>query len=228
MSAIIKSGNFAGLSAVRALDTPPPTAIVVHPRVDEERERLRRAIATLEGERNQRDVAIEVLRKDVERAFEEGQAKGHKAGLAEAQDRETDRLKALEAATHAAHATLTADLGSLERLSALLARDCLDIILGNASDRAALVSEIVATQMAKIDKAMLLSIEVSRADFADDAALAALAERTGSATITASTATLPGGCVMTLRLGRMHVGLDQQWGALREVLTDMAMPEAAP
>ena len=231
MSAIIKSGNLADLVGVRPFAAPlPAPALAATSRQDEERERLRRTVTALEGELRQRDIAIEVLQADVKQAFEDGTAKGREAGLAEAHDRQSDRLAQLEAAAQKAADEIAAKLVGLERLAALLARDCVAKILGDADDRAEFIARIIGVQTAKIDQAMLLGIDVARADFPDDAALAALAERLRplSVALNASEALRTGGCVMTLRLGRMVVGLDQQWPALSDVLDEMATPEAAP
>jgi flagellar biosynthesis/type III secretory pathway protein FliH len=226
---VIKSGNLAGLSSVRPIASQAQAAVVALQRQDEERERLHRRIAGLESELRERDVAIDVLRKDVERAFEEGTAKGHAAGLADAEDKQNDRLGRLEASARKAQEGVAAGLVSLERLAALLARECVDKVLGNAQDRADLIGYIIAVQLAKIDKSMLLAVEVSREDFADDEALAALAQRLAPLTVVieANGEMASGACAMRLRLGRLSVGIDQQWGALKELLTQMAEPEAA-
>lgn len=226
---VIKSGNLAGLSSVRPIASQAQAAVVVLQRQDEERERLHRRIAALESELRERDVAIDVLRKDVERAFEEGTDKGHVAGLAAAEDKQNDRLFRLETAARRAQEGIAAGLVSLERLAALLARECCDKILGNAQDRADLIGYIIAVQIAKIDKSMLLAVEVSREDFPDDEALAALAQRLAPLTVAleANGEMTSGACVMRLRLGRLSIGIDQQWGALKELLTQMSEPEAA-
>ncbi|MEI9997603.1 MAG: hypothetical protein WDM91_23615 [Rhizomicrobium sp.] len=231
MSGVIKSHSVTELAAVRPFaGQMPPAPVVVLPRLDEERERLRRAVAALEGELRRRDVEIEVLRTDVEQAFEDGKAKGREAGLAEARDRQEERLAALEAAARKAQGEVSSGLASLERLAPLLARDCVDKILGEASGYAELIGPIVVRQLADIDRAMLLRIEVSHRDFPDAAALSALGHRLAplAVDIVADAQMAPGGCVMVLKLGRMHVGIDQQWTALRDVLGEMAAPEAAP
>lgn len=229
MSALIKSGNLADLSAVRPIGVQVAPALVVRRPEDEEVERFRRAVSSLEGELRERDVAIDVLRKDVERAFEEGRAKGRELGRSEAEDRESDRLARLEEGIETARREVCDGLVSLERLAALLARECLEKILGDATDRIDLIARIVAAQIQAIDRSMLLHIEVSSEDFPNPAALASLASRLEPfrllPVVNADLAS--GGCVMSLRLGRMVVGLDQQWGALRGVLNEMALPEEA-
>lgn len=229
MSGIIKSGNLADLSAVRSIAVPSPVS-AASMKLEEERERARKRIAALEEDLRKRDASIVALRADVDRAFEEGKAQGHNAGLAEAQDRQTERLSLLDDALHQANAELSKGLSSLDRLAALLARECLDKILGSSADHAELLGRIISTQIAKIDKAMLLGIEVSRQDFSDDEMLAVLRKPSGlpSIALTARDDLPSGGCVMQLRLGRMNIGIDQQWSALREVLGEMALPEGAP
>src|ERR1700710_411557 len=227
MSRIIKSDAAQILSSVRPIGARAPAIMPSH--ADEDRERLRQVVATLEGQLRERDDAIEVLRKDVPRAFDDGMAQGRDGGLAEAQDCQAERLAVLETAARDAKAEVAAHLGSLERLSALLARDCVGKGLGDSAEHADLIARIVAAQIARIDKAMLLGIEVSRSDFPEDAALAGLALRLGFApsAITARGDLPAGGCIMVLRLGRMNIGIDQQWGALAALLDDMALPEAA-
>ena len=76
---------------------------------------------------------------------------------------------------------------------------------------------------------MLLAVEVSREDFADGEALTALAHRLSplAVVIEANPEMASGACVMRLRLGRLSIGIDQQWGVLRDLLTEMSEPEAA-
>lgn len=228
MSGIIKSGNLADLSVVRPVAVPAAIS-AASIRQEEERERSHKRIAALEEDLHKRDASITALRADVERAFEEGKTQGHAAGLAEAQDRQAERLSLLDNAVRQALEKMSTDLSSLERLAAVLARECLDKILGSPDDHAELLGQIISKQIAKIDKVMLLGIEVSQQDFPDDEALAALGKRIGlsAVALTARDDMASGGCVMQLRLGRMNIGIDRQWGALREVLDEMALPEGA-
>jgi flagellar biosynthesis/type III secretory pathway protein FliH len=227
MSAIIKSGSVTELSAVRPIKAASFTRAIS--KQDEERNRLQQRIAALEEELRKRDEAMAALRADVERAFEEGKTQGRNEGLMQAEDRQAERFTLLENGVQEALDGLSKDLSSLERLSALLARECLDKILGASDDRAELVGRIIAEQIGKIERSTLLGIEVSRADFPDDQSLAALGAHIGlpSVALTADAEKPSGACTMTLRLGRMDVGLDQQWSALREVLGEMALPENA-
>lgn len=222
MNRIIKSGDLGDL--VRPLAHVPPPS-----RRDEELHALRQRIASLESDIRQRDAAIEGLKADVKRAFEEGNAQGYRNGLSDAEDRQSERLSLLERGVTKACAELAENMASLERLSALLAHECLDIILGEAADRAEIVRRIIASQIARLDRAMLLAVEVSRQDFPDDDALGSVAAHTGLplAILSADSEAPSGACSMQLRLGRIDVGIDQQWGVLRDLLDEISLPRSA-
>jgi hypothetical protein len=230
VTGLIKSGSGSGLEAVRAF--PFSNAIAVlkpASKDDEERERLQRTVGALEGELRQRDGAIVELRAEIEAAFERGQALGREAGLTEAENRELERLSILEFGVRDAQAELSNSLSSLERLAAVLARDCLEMILGVADYRHEQLTTIIANQVGKIEKAALLNIAVSFEDFPDKQSLAVIAERVGidSAVIAASSDVSPGCCTMRLLLGNREVGVRQQWGVLRERLAELALPGAS-
>jgi hypothetical protein len=224
MSGLIKSGSVAELSQVRSIATVTAAAVT---RADEERAFARQRIAALEEELRLRDAAIAQLQDDVIAARAAGEAEGRLAGFGEAEDRQAERLVVLEDAMHKACALLGENLSALGRLAPVLAKEALEIILGDAGDRVALLGRMVDTQVARIEKSALLGIELSREDFPDDAALTAFSTRVALPQVTLTAGDLPsGGCVMTLRLGRMNVGIAQQWGVLKTVLDEMAEPEA--
>jgi flagellar biosynthesis/type III secretory pathway protein FliH len=230
MSGIIKSGNLVDLSVVRPLSAQPVVALAVSKsRDDEDRDRLRHRIATLEAEVRECDEAIRALQSDVERAFKQGKEEGRNAGFAQAEDRQAERLSLLESGIRAAQTKLSEYVTSLDRLSVLLAQDCLDILLGSCADRADLVRRIIAAQVGHIDKSMLLEIEVSREDFPDGESLVTLSHKVDLPTgmLTAGPGLVSGDCMINLRLGRMNVGLRQQWGVLKDLLSQMALPEEA-
>jgi len=128
-----------------------------------------------------------------------------------------------------ARARLDESLASLERLAAALAGECLDTVLGDRKYRAQTVRKILAAQCAKIEKSALLAVELSDADFPDAEALAVI-ERDiapSQAALSARAEVPSGGCRMVLRLGQMDVGLDRQWGTLRDLLAEIASPKGA-
>jgi flagellar biosynthesis/type III secretory pathway protein FliH len=226
MSGIIKSANLAGLSGLRPLAEPHPAASVIPiGKHDEEREALLRRIARLEDDLRRRELEIDELRACADKAREEGQEQGYESGLIAAQDRQAERLGLLEKSMQKVEAGLKAGLTSLSRLSALLAQDCVEIILGNRGDRAEFMGRIIDAQLAKIDRAMVCDIRLSRLDFPDDDSLALLVQRFGAFHLTAQEELPSGACIMTLRLGRISVGIEQQWPVLKDLLGELALPE---
>jgi flagellar biosynthesis/type III secretory pathway protein FliH len=231
MSAIIKSSSAQGLSSVRPL---PVANIVpldeVRSKEEAERERLQKRIAILEGDLRQSETANAGLRAEVEATFVQGKAQGHEEGFAAAEKREGERLSLLESALHDGLEVLATSLASLERLSLLLARDALEIILGDPDYRREILEKIIASQVAKIEKAALVEIAVSAEDFPEKRPLSALAKRSGigSATMVASSDISSGNCLMKLRLGSQEIGLQQQWGALRDRFAELSLPQEVP
>ncbi len=230
MSGIIKSGNVTDLSLVRPLSAlPVATLAVFKSREDADRDHLRQRIAALDAEVRERNEAIQALRSDVERAYLEGKEEGRSAGSAQAEDRQAERLSLLDSGIRAALAKLSENVKALDRLAVLLAQDCLDILLGSSADRTDLVRRIITAQVGHLERSMLLDIEVSREDFPDEESLVAVARKVGvpSNMLTVGPGLSSGDCMINLRLGRLNVGLRQQWGALKDLLSEMALPEEA-
>lgn len=218
MSALIKSGRVVVRPLGAAAVKPPLSPL------EEERNRLVQRVAALEGELRQRDETIAKVNEELPQALEKAAADAHAAGLAAAETREKERTLLLQAGLRQAQAELKESLSSLDRLAALLARECLDVILGDARHRASSVRKIITSQLSKIEKASLLSAELSKSDFPDEQTLAALADelRLKPGALVAGEAVPPGGCRMVLRLGAVEVGLDRQWTSLKAVLGAIA------
>lgn len=225
MTSLIKSGTADNTIAVRSLAaarTPPP-----HAPQDDEMAALRRRIAELDSAAASHRANIERLRTQNQQAVTEAREAGRKQGLAEAGTREAERLQLLERNLTTARLELSATLPALERLAVLLARDCLEMILGEAESRADLLCAIIRTQLGRIERAAVLRVTLSTADFPDGEALQQFAARSAAPEICfAPDATLPaGGCRISLRLGEIEVGLDRQWPAMRAFLDALALPE---
>lgn len=225
MNSIIKSGTLDDTAPIRplaALAASRAEPVLSHQELELIASRQR--IAALEQELRERDRKIEDLRADVNRAYEEGKSAGHSAGLAEAEDRQAERISLLERAVGDAQMQLSEGLASMERLSGILARECLDIILGDAKSRADIVKSIISAQIVRLDKAMVLSIDLSLEDFPDSAALKDVADNAGlpSAVLMARPELSSGACIFNLKLGRMDASIDRQWSVLREVLGEIA------
>lgn len=226
MSNIIKSANATGIATLHALGAPI-TVPVTADAEDEERRSMVHRIAWLESDLRRCGEEVVELRSEIERAREEGREQGYESGLVAAEDRQAERLALLESAMQRAHASLVESMQSVVRLAPLLAQDCVDIILGDTANRADHVAGIVEKQLALLDRAMLVGIRVSRLDFPDDAALAALSARVApdAVHLVAAEEIPAGGCTMVMRLGCIQVGIDQQWPVLRALLGEMSLPE---
>jgi flagellar biosynthesis/type III secretory pathway protein FliH len=209
------------------ISSAPIVAIATY---DEERDNFLQRIAKLEERLHVRDAEIGELRLSIIGAREDGLEQGYESGLAAAHDRQSERLALLEEAIQRAQADLVESLSALSRLSALLARDCVEIVLGSATDRIDFIGRIIESQVARIDRAMLVDVRVSRLDFPDEGEVATLIKRTGLATfnVLAADEMPSGSCTIALRLGSISVGIDQQWSVLRNLLGEMALPENAP
>ncbi len=191
-------------------------------RLRDEREQLRQRL-------QQQETEIAALRKEVDGAFQNGETQGREAGIRDAADQGAKTLATLESGVEHAIANFNEVLSGLERLAPMLARQGLAGILGAADNRSDLVAAIVLQQLKAIETQAVIHIEVSAADFADEAALSRLGDSLGyqGVTIHAYSALKSGDCRIKLKLGALEVGLDQQWGRLKAMLNDMAEPAGA-
>jgi flagellar biosynthesis/type III secretory pathway protein FliH len=209
MSAVIKSGD----ASARVRPLTLVNAVLRPTKEDEERDQFRRKIAALEGEIRNREILIAGLRAEAEAAFARGKTEGRDEGVASAGKREAERLALLDGAARESREQFETALLSLDRLSTVLARDVLEIVFGDAEYRG--------------EASAVVEISVSAADFPDKKAALSAANRAGVASrVSVVVADAPSGsCAITLRLGRLEVGIDQQWGVLRERLTELSRPE---
>jgi len=226
MSSVIKSDRIAELSIVRpliSLGAPP----VVVSRQEEERDRLHQRIAALEVALRQRDSALAGQRLEMATAIEQATEEGRRAGLAEAEDRQEQRLALLQASLSRSEADISERFQSFERLAALLAHECLSAMLEDPEHQSDVLQKMIAVQTAKIEKSLLVSVELSRADYPDRESVARLARQLDlpETSVAVSDNIAPGGCTMVLKLGRLEVGIGQQWGVLRELLEQIALAE---
>lgn len=201
------------------VEAPPPAMDPELLMLREEREGLRRRL-------EQQSSEIADLRKQADAAFREGESKGRDAGRREAEDQSAKMLAKLESGIEWALQAFAQSLAGLERLAPEVARHALAGILGQEGDRSDLVSAIVKRQLNAIETQSVLYIAVSAADFADDAALLSLSEALGTqkAKVQAYSSLKSGDCRIQLKLGALDVGVDQQWGRLDVMLTEMAQP----
>jgi flagellar biosynthesis/type III secretory pathway protein FliH len=214
MSGLIKASHDPALSHIRSLDrTELADTKVSAPQA---------RISELEKELALRDKTIGELGKARQEGFEQGFAEGKIEGKGSADNGVANRLAALDTAIKAAATSLQDYLSSTQGLAALLARASLDRIFTNDESRTALVLAAIDRQLKEIDRQSVLLISVARADFPDDADLGKLITQTAGIKVQARDDLKSGACLFDLELGRIEAGIDQQWGAMRSVLTDLA------
>lgn len=229
MSNVIKSDSSRLFGSVRRLEDVRQIGPVARPVPESEADVLRKRVAALEARAQQQDELAGTLKAGAHQARLDGEKIGYAKGLAAAQDQQTARLKALEGGIEVALADLNHSLASLERLAVLVARDCLHTMLGDPAQRMDMLSDMVRLQMSRIERGALLGIDVSCEDFPAAEDLAKLARRIDPQLVGLfSSIDMPAGaCVIRLKLGQIHAGVDQQWGALDQLLCEMASPEPA-
>jgi len=217
MTGLIKHGRDATLLGIRPI-TP---AVASTPR-DDRGTRLNRELDRLRAALQEKESLTETFGAARDQARQDGFDEGYLAGLAAAEDGRREREALLEKGIEAALADKQAMLANGERLGALLARECLTRLFGDAGDRAGLVLGLIDRQLARIDAAAILTVSVSDRDF-DPPSLARLAARFGEGTAVRAVPDLPSGsCKFGLALGEVDLGLDQQWGVLGALLEEFA------
>lgn len=217
MTAIIKACEAVGDTPVRALEGAP------RPQTREEIA-LRARIARLEEEVAERERLIASLRDQAESAYADGHTAGRATGAREANDDVEARFALLDRAIGEATAGFGQTLASLEGLAALLARECLERMFGETSG-AEVVLALLRKQVATLERAAIVHIEVAEIDFPNAGACARLAGKLGLQGIEIDARARPqGSCTIRLQLGEMEIGLDRQWGALSAALAALVEP----
>lgn len=228
MTTIIKSGNILAMGAIRDIlavngmvnELPQPPA-------NSELMEMRRQVDALKRQLDDKETELQKARSENIASFKKGETAGHQAGLQEANDRAEEKLRLLEAGILSAVEKFEDELGELERLAALMARECLEQILGNAEKRSDFLCQIIRHQIGKVSSSSRFSIEVSSTDF-----------RSVSSSFSADNLPLPpnadlrisddlhaGECRIKFALGTMSVGVGQQWSRIRSVLTELVEQE---
>lgn len=231
MRALIKAGNEAHGFVIAPLGVPsgPASGNVAVPvsREDPLAAEARALRARLEEQRAQ--IAGHAA------ALEDARAEGEAAGrLAMERDFRESRDKALEllaAGITVAHDKLDDLVQRAELLGVLVARAAIAKLFGQDDAREAAVVDLAKHRLAQIERHMLVAIEVARADFPDTREVQELAARLGvdRVLLSVSDALAPGDCRMRCRLGTLDIGLNQQWGAIRELLDQWTSePSVAP
>jgi len=227
MKRVIKSQDAAPALFVRPIATNV-AAIAAAPVVDSALDQAQARIAELEAALADQIRCNDLMPAELEKAFARGRAEGAAAGRAEALNRESERLALLEVAIAAARSDLAGALEGAERLALLLARDSLDILLGDPDYRSEILIGLIRQQVAQAGQAAIVEVRVCPEDFPDMTALEKLNILNGNNAALRSDASMTSGqCRMILVLGQADIGLDQQWATMRSLLGDMAAEPGA-
>ncbi|MCX8475461.1 MAG: hypothetical protein MT490_06650 [Sphingomonas sp.] len=218
MSALLKPGMggtvrpLASVAARVAVDVGPD------PR-DLECAELRAQLAAL------RDRLAEAEAAKVDAVHAAGE-EAYRRGLADAEAGEAERLSALRDGIDAAVTDWRTRLESLDGLAAMLVGTALARLFEPFADLHELVTRMLARQLREIRRTSLVAIHVSRSDFADDDALAALGRRLVSAEtpvmIEVDPELVAGTCRVTCRLEQIDLDVRAQWSALAQLLDEIA------
>lgn len=171
-------------------------------------------------------VAIADGQRDRERAVETAWGEGRQAGLAQAEEREAERLVALGKALEGAVGAVDERLAGLDRLAAELAAAALTRLFDDPAALRAMSASFIARQVQGLKDARLVRAQVSAQDFVDTENLAALGARLRDAgvevEIIPDAALKSGQARLDLTLGRAELDLSEQWQSLAALLRSMA------
>ena len=190
----------------------------VHP-LQREIERLHDALA-------KHDTAIAGHAEALQSARSAGEAAGREAAQEEWVEDHSAALERLEAGLLAAKNSLGVALEQAQALALLVARAALDNLFGDPGSRNETLAALLARQLDRVGRELVVVVEVSRLDFPDTRELAALGQRIGLAKgqLTSLIDLPSAACRMRLRLGTIDLGIDRQWGAVRALIDEFCMP----
>ncbi len=220
MSRVIKAGDETHGLIITPLDrsAAAPASTVAKPSAQEdplvtELHRLRALVVQQQAEIDGHGDALEVVRSEAETA-------GRQAMELEFEENRERALELLAAGINMAHASLGELMERAELLGMLVTRTVISKLFGQDGSREAIVIDLAKHQLAQINRQSLVAIEVSRHDFPDTREVEQLATQLGMNQIAVSVSDelASGDCRMRCQLGTIDIGLDQQWGTIREML----------
>jgi type III secretion protein L len=190
------------------------------PALSGEEQRLAAAADEIERLRH----ALEDTRAAADKAIAAAREEGRREGEAAAMRDDARRLALLEASLEQTGSAFEAQLAGLEGLAVMLAQSALARIFDPPAELSQFVALSIARRVAILRHEAVRAVRVSPADFADPAALSALAAEAGTGAIeVAADASLEAGeCRLELILGYMDIGPRAQWRALNALLDGIA------
>jgi type III secretion protein L len=153
--------------------------------------------------------ALEAANAAAALAEKRGRAEGRREGAAAAVAEDGERLELLEKAMAAAAADLAGRLEGIDALALAIARAALAKVFEDPAGEAERVAAAIVAQVSRLRSEAVLAVHVSRADFPDEAALAALP--VGAVRVAASAELASGECRLDLVLGQADIGPRTQW-----------------
>ncbi|MBS0253862.1 MAG: hypothetical protein JSS36_01285 [Proteobacteria bacterium] len=204
--------------ALALIDGAPASEREPEPIPAAEPDALGEALARLQAA----EARLAELETAVEAARREGEQQGRLAAEMEYEEDRSAALERLAAMALAAEKALIAFGERAEMAGLSIAIAALDKLFGPAEARREAMADLIRRQRAELGRAAVIRVEVARADFPDTREVAQLAAEVGieRAAILVRDDLDQGACELRLTLGAMECGLDQQWGVLRELLTN--------
>ncbi|AHE55649.1 hypothetical protein [Sphingomonas sanxanigenens] len=161
----------------------------------------------------------ENLRAARDRAYADGERAGRIEGRKEAEHSDAKRLAALERAIAAALARRQERSANALDLARVIAFEALGRLLDEDRERADLLSRIIETQVARLERTSILRIEVSREDFPDADAIASIRDQVAESVQIDVLGQAPHGhCRIVQTLGAIDAGIETQFGRLAALL----------
>lgn len=228
MTRVIKSADAGGGGRVQALHLGDRARQAPGHIIDPEMARLRALLENAAARIGDLEAEVDDLKAEIPRAAAEAEARGREAGLAAAEDRQADRLAAIEKGVAVAVDDLVAKLASLERLAPLLAREGLERLVRDPAHRSDLLRDSVLAGVQSVDADAVVRVELASEDFPEIGPIAAAISGGVHRPVDVRQAIdlRPGQCRIRLVLGEIEVGLNQKWDRLARVLDELATPEA--
>jgi len=155
-------------------------------------------------------------------AYDEGSKAGLAAGMRigreQADQDEAVRIALIGKGVAAARETLAAKLTSLDAMAVAVAVAALERMLGSSAERASLVAEIVRHRLALLGRKAVLEVDISAADFHDEALLRASLPDGQYVTLRIDPDLPSGACLLHTEFEHMDAGIDSQLAALRKCI----------
>ena len=239
MSPIIKAGTVPAAAEIRAFALPRKLATANGRGYEQLRDIARditsneRAASSPDVGRAQTDTlqenlqlakALEDARAETDTLCAEAFREGREAGALEASSQGKELLQRVSCGVAEALDRFTITMGELENLAALLAHTGLVKIFGEHNDMSDLVAKAISKSVSQLRDAAILSVAVSKSDFADisnrDMLPAVLQGETVQLCHDADLAS--GECLIALHIGTLDIGPHLQMEKFRTLLLELA------